>query len=367
MQPPPPLTLSARPTTTTTVKRSAAAASAAEATQARALKSSKSVHNGDKVSDDQLATHKLRQDLIGRIETLYNNRGESRPVALASASLPGPHHHMERLRSPTVPAARQTTAAAAATAARSAQPQAPTPTPTTRRRTQPAPPPAPATICVGGSSCGYGCATPKADKAMHSSTAPRWGPPEVPTIPPARAASGGTADRRALPHTSDGAPTPKESTPTAAMAATTARTRPPAPKRPRLDANGEQRGPPPGPTAVTAVPTQMATWRRRPAVRSYDSQRSQLPQPCSPAGHPAPRRARGGTGDPRSGRHDSMTVRRHAIPQRRNHRCGAGDPQMKFWSVISFGRNLLQQSLISGARLALTRTKPGYLLFSQHG
>ena len=120
MQPPPPLTLSARPTTTTTVKRSAAAASAAEATQARALKSSNSVHNGGKVSDDQLATHKLRQVLIllGRIETLYNNRGESRPVALASASLPGPHHHMERLRSPTVPAARQTTAAAAATAAR---------------------------------------------------------------------------------------------------------------------------------------------------------------------------------------------------------------------------------------------------------
>ena len=118
MQPPPPLTLSARPTTTTTVKRSAAAASAAEATQARALKSSNSVHNGGKVSDDQLATHKLRQDLIGRIETLYNNRGESRPVALASASLPGLHRHMERLRNPTVPAARQTTAAAAATAAR---------------------------------------------------------------------------------------------------------------------------------------------------------------------------------------------------------------------------------------------------------
>ena len=120
MQPPPPLTLSARPTTTTTVKRSAAAASAVEATQARALKSSNSVHNGGKVSDDQLATHKLRQVLIllGRIETLYNNRGKSRPVALASASLPGPHHHMEQLRSPAVPAARQTTAAAAATAAR---------------------------------------------------------------------------------------------------------------------------------------------------------------------------------------------------------------------------------------------------------
>ena len=60
---------------------------------------------------------------------------------------------------------------------------------------------------------------------------------------------------------------------------TTARTRPPAPKRPRLDANGEQRGPPPGPTVVTDVPTQMAAWidgdgSTALAVRLDDSQRS---------------------------------------------------------------------------------------------
>ena len=41
--------------------------------------------------------------------------------------------------------------------------------------------------------------------------------------------------------------------------------------------------------------------------------------------------------------------------------------EMKFRNVISFGGNLLQKSLISGSRLAVTRPKLGCMLFSQHG